>query len=128
MLKKITDFASLFPSSATLLCCAIPALLSVVAGGAAVSSFVSAFPWLIPLSENKNWLFLGAGALLAFNGVLTLRPKGTVACAITGGKGCEAAGGITKNVFWFAVILYGIGAFVAYALVPILIFLESFSG
>jgi len=120
MWKKVVDFLSLFGSGATLLCCAIPALLSVIAGGAAVGSFVSIFPWLIPLSEHKDKLFLVAGILIIFNGFLTLRPKGKVACAITGGKGCEVAGSMTKGLFWFSVSLYTIGAFVAYALVPIM--------
>jgi len=113
------DFGSLFTSSATLLCCAIPAVLSTLVGGAAVGAFVSTFPWLIPLSQQKNWLFLGAGILLTINGILILRPKGKVACAITGGKGCEVAGNFSKGMFWFSIALYGIGAFFAYAYVPI---------
>ena len=125
MWKKFVDFLSLFGASGTLLCCALPALLSVVAGGAAVGSLVSTFPWLIPLSVHKHWLFLGAGALLTFNGFLTLKPKGKVACSITGGKGCAVAGTFTRRMFWFSVILYGIGAFTAYAFVPILRFFEG---
>jgi len=120
MWKKLVDFFSLFGSSATLLCCALPAILSVIAGGAAVGSLVSVFPWLIPLSMHKHWLFLGAGALLIFNGFLTLKPKGAVACSVTGGKGCAVAGTFTRKMFWFSVSLYGIGAFAAYALVPIM--------
>lgn len=59
MWKGIVDFFSLFGSTATLLCCALPALLSVIAGGAAVGAFVSTFPWLIPLSQHKELLFFG---------------------------------------------------------------------
>jgi len=126
MWRKFIDFFSLFGASGTLLCCAIPALLSAIAGGAAVGSLISAFPWLIPLSVHKLWLFLGAGALLTFNGFLTLKPKGTVACSITGGKGCAVAGTFTRRMFWFAVIIYGIGVFAAYGIVPILRFIEGY--
>lgn len=125
MREKIVSFLSLFGSSATLLCCALPALLAMIAGGAAMGALLSNFPWLIPLSQHKEWIFLGAGLLLLFNVVLTLRPKGQLACAITGGKGCEAAGGFAKGMLWFSLLLYGIGAFVAYALVPILRFFEG---
>ncbi|MCH7590213.1 hypothetical protein IIB34_04155 [PVC group bacterium] len=97
--QKLTSFFALFTSTGILLCCALPALIAALAGGAAVSSFVSSFPWLIPLSVHKNWLFLGAGILLIFSGTLTLRPKGKVACTITGGKGCEVAGRFTKLMF-----------------------------
>ena len=122
MREKIMSFLSLFGSGATLLCCALPATLSIIAGGAAVGSLLSAFPWLIPLSRHHNWLFLIAGILLTTNGIFVLRPKGKVACAVTGGKGCEVAGGLTKGIFWFSVTLYSIGAFAAYALVPVLRF------
>ena len=124
MREKIVSFLALFGSSATLLCCALPALLVVLAGGAAMGALLSTFPWLVPLSSNKEWIFLGAGLLLLFNGILTLRPKGKVACAITGGKGCEVAGNFTKGMFWFSILLYGIGGFVAFALVPILRFFD----
>lgn len=120
--EKIVSFLALFGSTATLLCCALPALLILVAGGAAVGALLSAFPWIVPLSRHKEWAFLAAGTLLAFNAVLILRPKGKVACAVTGGKGCEVAGSFTKGMFWLAVLLYGIGTFVAYPLVSILRF------
>jgi mercuric ion transport protein len=120
MWKKIVDFFSVFGSTATLLCCALPALLSVIVGGAAVSAFVSSVPWVIPLSENKGWLFLATGILLVFNSFLTFRPKGKLACSITGGKGCDTAGGFSRAVLWFAIGIYLAGAFFAFALVPIL--------
>jgi len=119
------DFLSLFGSSATLFCCALPALLAAVAGGAAVGSLLSVFPWLIPFSMHKHWLFLGAGLIILFNGFLTLRPKGMVACSITGGKGCAVAGTFTRRLFWFSVILYGIGVFTAYVLIWIIRFFDS---
>lgn len=125
MREKIMSFLSLFGSGATLLCCALPATLSIIAGGAAVGSLISAFPWLIPLSRYHNLIFSIAGILLIINGIFVLRPKGKVACAVTGGKGCEVAGGMTKGIFWFSVILYSIGVFAAYALVPILRLLET---
>jgi len=124
MREKIMSFLSLFGSSATLLCCALPATLSIVAGGAAVGSLISVFPWLIPLSRYHNWLFLIAGILLFVNGVFVLSPKGKVSCSITGGKGCEVAGSFSKWMFGFSIILYGIGVFFAYAYVPIAKFLN----
>lgn len=119
MKEKVMSFLSLFGSSATLLCCALPAALSVIAGGAAVGSLISVFPWLIPISKYHNWIFLVAGILLFVNGVSVLRPKGKVACTVTGGKGCDVAGGFSKRMFWFSIILYGIGFFFAYLYVPV---------
>ena len=124
MKEKIMSFFSLFGSTTTLLCCALPATLSIIAGGAAVGSLISVFPWLIPISKHHNWIFLVAGILLLINGIFVLRPKGKVACSITGGKGCEGAGPFTKSMFWSSVGIYGVGAFFAYAIVPILRLLE----
>ena len=45
--------ASLFASSSTLICCALPALLVALGAGAALSSLVSAVPQLVVLSEHK---------------------------------------------------------------------------
>ena len=52
MKDKALSAVSLFTSSGTLLCCVLPAVVATIAGGAAVSSMLSAFPFLIPLSMN----------------------------------------------------------------------------
>ena len=124
MKEKLIAFLSLFTSTGTLLCCALPATLAAVAGGAAVGTLVTAFPWLIPLSRHKGWLFLFAGTLILANGALTFRPQGTLACAVTGGKGCEVAGTFGRVMFWAAAGIYGVGFFFAYLLAPILRFLD----
>lgn len=123
--SKIAAFLSLFTSTGTLLCCALPAALAAVAGGAAISAYVSTFPWVIPLSRHKGWIFLVAGALIAVNGILTLRPQGTLACAVTGGRGCEVAGRFSKVMFWIAAVIYAMGVFMTYGIVPLLEFLEG---
>ena len=120
MREKIMGFFSLFGSTTTLLCCALPATLSIIAGGAAVGSLISVFPWLIPISKHHNWIFLIAGILLLINGIFVIKPKGKVACSITGGKGCEVAGSFSKWMFWISIILYSIGVFFAYTYVPLM--------
>lgn len=111
---------SLFTSSGTLLCCALPATVAMLAGGSAVIAMTSAFPWLIPLSRHKDWIFLAAGAMLLVHGILLFRPKGKVACSVTGGRGCAIAGRFTKVMFWVSAGIVTVGAFVSFALVPIL--------
>lgn len=121
--QKASSFLALFTSTGTLICCALPAAVAAFAGGAAVTSMISTFPWMVPLSANKEWIFLGAGIMLTISGILVYRPKGKVACSITGGEGCEVAGRFTKIMFWTSVIIYGTGVFFAYAIVPIMRFL-----
>jgi len=121
--QKASSFFALFTSTGTLICCALPAAVAAFAGGAAVTSMISTFPWMVPLSANKGWIFLGSGIMLLISGILVYRPKGKVACSITGGEGCEVAGRFTKFMFWASVIIYGSGTFFAYALVPMMRFL-----
>jgi hypothetical protein len=60
---------SLFASSSTLICCALPALLVGLGAGAALSSLVSVFPQLVWLSEHKTGLFVFAGLMLIGSGL-----------------------------------------------------------
>jgi uncharacterized membrane protein YbhN (UPF0104 family) len=55
---------SLFTSTGTLLCCALPALLVTLGAGAALAGLVSTAPWLVALSRYKLWLFAGLALLL----------------------------------------------------------------
>ena len=55
---------SLFASTSTLLCCALPALLVTLGLGASLAGLVSAAPWLVALSKWKAWLFAGSGGML----------------------------------------------------------------
>lgn len=123
--QKLASYLALFTSTGTLLCCALPSAIAVVAGGAAVTSFISTFPWLVPLSQQKEWIFLASGLMIVLSGVLIYRPKGRLACTITGGQGCEVAGRFTKVMFWMSGGIFAVGVFFAYALVPLLRLLEG---
>jgi len=70
-----TSLASLFASSSTLVCCALPALLVGLGAGAALSSLVAVFPQIVWLSENKELLFAVATLLMAGSGVLQWRNR-----------------------------------------------------
>ena len=123
--SKTAGLLAVFTSTGTLLCCALPAAIAAVAGGVAVGAFITVFPWLIPLSHYKGWIFGVALILIVFSGILTFRPHGKLACSLTGGEGCEIAGRFSKTMFWISTALYSVGFFFAYAIVPILRFLEK---
>ncbi len=59
---------ALLASSATLVCCVLPAVLVSLGAGAALAGLVSAVPQLIWLSEHKLLVFGGAAALLVVSG------------------------------------------------------------
>lgn len=125
MRQKIANYLSLFTSFGTLLCCALPSLLVALGAGAVVASMVLALPWLATLSRHKEWLFLVAGVLIALNFGLVYRPRGKVACAVGGGNVCEEASRLNKVILWISAGIYLIGIFMAYALLPLKMWLAG---
>lgn len=124
MKQAIANFFSLFTSTGTLICCALPSLLVAVGAGAAVASLIGAAPWLVMLSRHKEWLFLFAGLMIALNFILVYRPRGKVACEVgsgddRGGSACEEAGRFNKVVLWIGAGIYALGIFAAYLLLPL---------
>jgi hypothetical protein len=59
---------ALLASSATLVCCVLPAVLVALGAGAALAGLVTAVPQLIWLSEHKSLVFSVAGAMLLVSG------------------------------------------------------------
>ena len=125
MIQKATSYLALFTSAGTLLCCALPSAIAAVAGGTAVVSFITAFPWLIPLSRHKDWIFVAAGVMIVLSAALIYRPKGRLACSITGGRGCELAGRFSLFTFWISAGIFTVGVFFAYLIVPLMDLLEA---
>ena len=125
MKDKALSVLTLFTSSGTLLCCVLPAVVATIAGGAAVSSMLSAFPFLIPLSMNKGWIFGVSAILIAINGYIVFKPNQEVACDVEAGEdGCEVTGRFNKQMFYISASVLVLGAFFAYALVPILVYFD----
>lgn len=127
MKKKVLSFLSLFTSFSTLICCALPSLFVTIGLGATVASLISSFPLLITLSRHKEWLFLGAGILIALSFFLAYRPRKQLACDVEagGGEGCETAGRFNKAVLWTSAGIYLVGLFMAYLTLPLFMFIES---
>jgi hypothetical protein len=60
---------ALLASSATLVCCVLPAVLIAMGAGAVLAGLVTAVPQLIWLSEHKALVFTVAGTLLSVSGI-----------------------------------------------------------
>ena len=60
---------ALLASSATLVCCVLPAVFVAIGAGAALAGLVTAVPQLIWLSEHKPLVFGVAGTLLCISGI-----------------------------------------------------------
>ena len=109
------SLASLFASSSTLLCCALPALLVALGAGAALSSLISVVPQLVVLSEYKLELFAFAGAMLLFSGALQWRNR-FAPCPTDPAlrDACMRTRKASSWVYGLSVLLYLVGGWFAF--------------
>ena len=68
MNERAANFLSLFASSSTLICCALPSLFVVLGAGASFASLLTVFPFLIVLSQYKLAISLTAFTTIALAG------------------------------------------------------------
>lgn len=120
-MQRLVASLTLFSSFGTLICCALPALLVSLGLGAAVASTASSIPQLVWLSENKIFVFIGAGMLLVLSGLLHWRTR-NAPCPMDPElrKICTMGRRVSGVIFWISVFFYLIGGFFAYV-APILI-------
>lgn len=110
-----SSVATLFATSGTLVCCAIPAMLVALGAGAALSSLVSVFPQVVWLSEHKEALFAVAGAALALSGWLQWRNR-TAPCPVDPGlrEACIRTRTAARRVFFISLAFYAVGGWFAF--------------
>jgi hypothetical protein len=110
-------FLSLFSSASTLVCCALPALFVALGAGASLAGIVGNVPGLIWLSENKNWVFGIAAALLVFAGIAQWRAR-SLPCPADPvlARACRRTRTIGIWVYGFAVACFLVGVLFAFVL------------
>ncbi len=116
--KSVTVF-TLFTTTGTLICCALPIMLVTLGLGTAVVSMTSAFPFLITLSQHKIWVFAFSGLMLAVSGWLMYRPGRSCPTDAQLGAACSSAHKWNKRIYWASVVIWGIGFFAAFLALPI---------
>ncbi len=112
---KTLSWVSIFTSSGTLICCALPALLVSIGAGASLASLLGNVPQLIWFSENKAPVFLFAGVMLAIAGYFQYRNR-RAPCPIDPAlaQACMATRRTSWRVYVFSVVLFAIGGFFAF--------------
>lgn len=113
---------SLFASTSTLLCCALPALLVTLGLGASLAGLVSAAPWLVALSKYKAWLFAGSGLLLAGAGWLTWRAR-SLPCPVdqAAARACLRLRAISAWMMGLSAFVWAVGFFFAFLAADLLL-------
>ncbi|MBY0469255.1 MAG: hypothetical protein K2Q07_09790 [Burkholderiaceae bacterium] len=106
---------SLFASSSTLVCCALPALLVALGAGAALSSLVSVFPQVVWLSEHKEGVFVFAGVAMAASGALQWRNR-NAPCPTDPAlrRACLQTRQVSRRAYGFSAAIYLVGGWFAF--------------
>jgi hypothetical protein len=113
---------ALLASSATLVCCVLPAVLVAIGAGAALAGLVTAVPQLIWLSEHKPLVFGAAGALLVISGAALWAGRRAPCPADPAlARSCQRLRRMSTIIYFIALISFVVGGtftFVLPALPP----------
>ena len=108
---------ALLASSATLVCCVLPAVLVAIGAGAALAGLVTAVPQLIWLSEHKPLVFGIARALLAVSGgALWVGRRAPCPADPDLARSCQRLRRVSAVIYAAALISFGIAAAFAFVL------------
>jgi hypothetical protein len=112
---------SIFTSTSTLVCCAIPALLVALGAGATLAAFVGAVPQIVWLSEHKTAVFAIAGLMLAVAGYFQWRAR-FLPCPLDPAlaRACTRQRKVSQWIYFVSVAIFLLGGFVAFVLPAIL--------
>ena len=121
--NKLVNYLSLFISSGTIVCCALPALLVSMGAGAALSSLITVFPQLVILSIYKIPIFIGAFIMLIIAGMLQYHARG-LPCPADKKKAyaCMQTRKVSMIIYSTSVGIFIIGLLFAF-IIPLFIYL-----
>ena len=123
MNKSLTWF-TLFTTTSTLVCCALPIIFVTLGLGATVAAMTSALPFLVILSQYKIWVFGFSGFMLLISGWLMFRPDRHCPTDKKLGEACTSVFKWNKRIYWFSVVIWCIGFFAAFLALPLRIWLN----
>ena len=115
------NFFSLFASSGTIICCALPSLLVAVGAGASLSSFLGAFPEIIWISQYKEYVFLFAFISIIFAGIVQWKAR-NLPCPANQqlAEQCKRSRKLSFYIYLFSAILLSTG-FIFTFILPMLL-------
>ena len=109
--------AALLASSATLVCCVLPAVMVSLGAGAALVGLVAVFPQLVWLSEHKALIFsVAAGMLLLAGAILFWARHLPCPSDPAGARQCVRLRSISLWLYAIASSIFAIGAIFAFVL------------
>ena len=117
--KAYLKWLTLFVTSSTLLCCALPILLVLLGFGAVVASLNYNVPGLVFLAEHKLWTLSLSALLLLFLAWVIWRPNQSCPTDPQLAEHCQMSKRWNKYIFWISVVIWSIGFFFSTLLLPL---------
>ena len=114
-ISAAANWFSIFTSTSTLVCCALPVLLVALGAGTTLISLINVFPQLIWLSENKIELFAVAGLMLLVAGIFQRRAS-HLPCPLDPilARACTLQRKQSRAIYVVSCLIYLIGGFFAF--------------
>ena len=107
MRDKSANFLSLFASSSTLVCCALPAIFVALGAGASFATLINYLPFLITLSQYKLYITLFALFMIIVAGYANYLTY-HMPCPSDPelGKTCMKTRQRSRYIYYFSVIIF----------------------
>ena len=114
-MKNALSYLTLFSSTGTLLCCALPALLVTIGAGGVMVSIYTNVPGYITFVQNKNLLFVLVAVLLLINGLILWLNR-NASCPVDAKKAevCMKSRKLARIIYFISLGIYFIGFFFSY--------------
>ena len=108
-------FISLFTSTGTLICCALPALLVSIGAGAVMAGLIEAVPHITWLGKHKTLVFTFAAMMIALSGFIQWRAR-HLPCPTdpAKAKACLRTRRVSWIIWWISLAAFVVGAFFAF--------------
>ena len=114
-MRNLSAWFSLFASTGTLFCCALPSLLVVLGMGATMAGLVSSVPQIVWLSEYKALVFSFSAVMISLAIYFQYRAR-FEPCPIdpVKAKACETSRKWSLYILIFSATLWCVGPFFAF--------------
>lgn len=116
--QNALSWLTLFASTGTLLCCALPILLVSLGFGAALASLTRSLPILVTLAEYECWMFIVSAVLLAITAWVLWFSAQPCASDPVLAQRCQQAKLWNRRVFCTASLVWCVGFIAAFLLLP----------
>ncbi len=107
MTDKTANIFSLFASSSTLICCALPALFVALGAGASFASLITIFPFLIVLSQYKLYITFFAMGMIIVAGYINYKTY-SMPCPtdLELGRLCAQTRRRSRYIYYVSVVIF----------------------